>query len=348
MQPLSWERRPDGLRAPALVCAFKGWNDAGESRPRRSDLPGRRRWTPRASPDRPRGLLRLPGHAAGGAAGGRPHARDRVARGRDLRGAHAARPARPRPALRARAVDALAHLLRHDGRARRGARRPARGHPGRAAGRRAALAAGARSPGMASDHGLIQRLGLQAPTYEGPTGIVGVLHAACADAGLPSASLWAGVPHYVAAAPNPKAALALLRRLERPRRRVGRRLLAGGGRGRLRAPGLARGGDATRRCRPSSSAWRRRPTRRRAPPIRTSSPRATCWRGSSSGSCGSAGIAEPVRRPSGASQTLLTANCALTGNGSTDPATSARVAGRESAAGGSTTHCYRAPHRCRR
>jgi hypothetical protein len=29
--PLRWERRPDGLRAPALVCAFKGWNDAGES-----------------------------------------------------------------------------------------------------------------------------------------------------------------------------------------------------------------------------------------------------------------------------------------------------------------------------
>src|ERR1700755_772042 len=31
MHPLRWERRPDGLRAPALVCAFKGWNDAGES-----------------------------------------------------------------------------------------------------------------------------------------------------------------------------------------------------------------------------------------------------------------------------------------------------------------------------
>ena len=51
-------------------------------------------------------------------------------------------------------------------------------------------------------------------TYEGPTGIVGVLHAACQDAGIPSASLWASVPHYVAAAPNPKAALALVRKLE--------------------------------------------------------------------------------------------------------------------------------------
>ncbi|HMJ03490.1 MAG TPA: PAC2 family protein, partial [Conexibacter sp.] len=31
MQPLQWERRPDGLRAPAIVCAFKGWNDAGDA-----------------------------------------------------------------------------------------------------------------------------------------------------------------------------------------------------------------------------------------------------------------------------------------------------------------------------
>ena len=68
--------------------------------------------------------------------------------------------------------------------------------------------------GLASDQALIDRLGLQAPTYEGPTGIVGVLQAACADAGMPSASLWAAVPHYVAVAPNPKGALALLRRLE--------------------------------------------------------------------------------------------------------------------------------------
>ena len=41
-----------------------------------------------------------------------------------------------------------------------------------------------------------------------------MLHAACANAGLPSATLWAAVPHYVAAASNPKAALALLRRVE--------------------------------------------------------------------------------------------------------------------------------------
>jgi predicted ATP-grasp superfamily ATP-dependent carboligase len=66
----------------------------------------------------------------------------------------------------------------------------------------------------ASDDALVNRLGLAPPTYEGPTGIVGVLHDACASAGMPSASLWAAVPHYVAVVPNPKGALALLRRLE--------------------------------------------------------------------------------------------------------------------------------------
>ncbi len=68
--------------------------------------------------------------------------------------------------------------------------------------------------GLASDVTLIERLGLQDSTYEGPTGIVGVLHSACTKAGLPAASLWASVPHYVAAAPNPKATLALVRKLE--------------------------------------------------------------------------------------------------------------------------------------
>jgi proteasome assembly chaperone (PAC2) family protein len=68
--------------------------------------------------------------------------------------------------------------------------------------------------GFASDPELIERLGLDRSTYEGPTGIVGVIHDACPRRGFDSASLWAAVPHYVAAVPNPKAALALLRRLE--------------------------------------------------------------------------------------------------------------------------------------
>jgi proteasome assembly chaperone (PAC2) family protein len=66
--------------------------------------------------------------------------------------------------------------------------------------------------GLASDAELVERLDLQRSSYEGPTGVVGVLHDACSRRAIPSASLWAAVPHYVAAVPNPKAALALLRR----------------------------------------------------------------------------------------------------------------------------------------
>jgi proteasome assembly chaperone (PAC2) family protein len=68
--------------------------------------------------------------------------------------------------------------------------------------------------GLASDEALVEELDLQRSNYEGPTGIVGVVHDCCRQLGMTSASLWAAVPHYVAAVPNPKAALALLRRLE--------------------------------------------------------------------------------------------------------------------------------------
>jgi predicted ATP-grasp superfamily ATP-dependent carboligase len=61
---------------------------------------------------------------------------------------------------------------------------------------------------------MVERLGFQQSSYEGPTGMVGVLHHAFTESGLPSVSLWASVPHYVAAAPNPKAALALIRSFE--------------------------------------------------------------------------------------------------------------------------------------
>jgi proteasome assembly chaperone (PAC2) family protein len=68
--------------------------------------------------------------------------------------------------------------------------------------------------GLASDQELVEKLELERSNYEGPTGIVGVVHDCCNKVGMSSASLWAAVPHYVAAVPNPKAALALLRRLE--------------------------------------------------------------------------------------------------------------------------------------
>ncbi len=69
--------------------------------------------------------------------------------------------------------------------------------------------------GSASDPELVEQLGLQVSRYEGPTGIVGVLHDECRKAGLPSVSLWAAVPHYVSLSPSPKAALALCERLGR-------------------------------------------------------------------------------------------------------------------------------------
>ena len=64
------------------------------------------------------------------------------------------------------------------------------------------------------DPDLMERLALEPSTYQGPTGIVGVLHDAAGKAGLPGLSLWAAVPHYVGQNPSPKATLALLRRVE--------------------------------------------------------------------------------------------------------------------------------------
>ena len=68
--------------------------------------------------------------------------------------------------------------------------------------------------GLATDEKMIEQLGFEDVAYEGPTGVLGVFHGACRERGLSAASLWAAVPHYAAAVPNPKAGLALLRRLE--------------------------------------------------------------------------------------------------------------------------------------
>ena len=67
--------------------------------------------------------------------------------------------------------------------------------------------------GSASDPELVRQLGLSSSRYEGPTGIVGVLHDACRQVDIPSASLWAAVPHYVSLTPSPRAAVALCERL---------------------------------------------------------------------------------------------------------------------------------------
>jgi proteasome assembly chaperone (PAC2) family protein len=213
MQPLRWERRPDGLRAPALVCAFKGWNDAGESATKALSYMG-------ASLDATRFAVIDPEEFVDYQAT-RPSVRlidglTRKIEWPEFEVYEALVPRAPRdlvllsgpePASRWRAfcrqVIDLAEALGVQMVVTLGALLADVPHT-----RPVSLT------GMASDEVLIERLGLQPPTYEGPTGIVGVLHAACVEAGMPAASLWAAVPHYVAVVPNPKGALALLRRLE--------------------------------------------------------------------------------------------------------------------------------------
>ncbi len=213
MQPLRWDRRPDGLRAPALVCAFKGWNDAGECASSALTFLGAGLGAERFAVIDPEEFVDFQSTRPTVRLSGGEH---RVLEWPDIEVYEARVPRAPRdlvilagpePAYRWRTFCATVVELAE------------------ALGVQLVVTLGAlladvphsrpvSVTGLASDLGLIQRMDLQAPTYEGPTGITGVLHAACAEAGLPSCSLWAAVPHYVAVVPNPKGALAILRRLE--------------------------------------------------------------------------------------------------------------------------------------
>jgi predicted ATP-grasp superfamily ATP-dependent carboligase len=213
MQPLVWESRPDGLRAPAMICAFKGWNDAGDAASAALSFVGSALGATRFARIDPeefydfqaaRPLVRLKDGQT----------REIVWPGVDIFQAKIPRAPRdlillagPEPSMRWRGFSALIVDLAE------------------ALGVQLVVTLGALLAdvphtlpvvvsGLASDPSLVERIGMVGSSYEGPTGIVGVLHAACSDAAIPSASLWASVPHYVAAAPNPKAALALVRRLE--------------------------------------------------------------------------------------------------------------------------------------
>ncbi|HSZ05767.1 MAG TPA: PAC2 family protein [Solirubrobacteraceae bacterium] len=213
MQPLIWDRRPDGLRAPAMVCAFQGWNDAGDAASGAVSF--------LASALDARRFARIDSEEFYDFQANRPCIRFDENQTREIAWPtveifEATAPRAPRdlvlvqgvePSMRWRAF--TSHLV----------------DLAEALGVQLVVTLGAllgdvphtrpvAMSGHASDAALLERLGIPASSYEGPTGIVGVLHTACAQAGLPSASLWAGVPHYVAAAANPKAALALLRRVE--------------------------------------------------------------------------------------------------------------------------------------
>jgi predicted ATP-grasp superfamily ATP-dependent carboligase len=213
MQPLIWDRRPDGLRAPAMVCAFQGWNDAGDAASGAVSFLA-------SALDASR-FARIDSEEFYDFQANRPCIRFDENQTREITWPtveifEASAPRAPRdlvlvqgvePSMRWRAF--TSHLV----------------DLAEALGVQLVVTLGAllgdvphtrpvAMSGHASDAALLERLGIPASSYEGPTGIVGVLHTACAHAGLPSASLWAGVPHYVAAAANPKAALALLRRVE--------------------------------------------------------------------------------------------------------------------------------------
>jgi proteasome assembly chaperone (PAC2) family protein len=213
MQPLIWESRPDGLRAPALVCAFSGWNDAGDAASAALTFIGESLGAERFARIDPEDFYDFQST--------RPHIRFNEDRSREITwpgieifAARVPRAPRdlilvqgPEPSMRWRTF--CQHII----------------DLAEALGTQLVVTMGAlladvphTQPvtinGLASDEALVEKLGLIETTYEGPTGIVGVLHTACTEAGLPAASLWASVPHYVAAAPNPKAALALVRKIE--------------------------------------------------------------------------------------------------------------------------------------
>jgi proteasome assembly chaperone (PAC2) family protein len=213
MQPLIWEHRPDGLRAPALICAFTGWNDAGDAASTALSFLGGSLGATRFAQVDPEDFydfqsVRPKVRLVDG------ETREIVWPAVEIFVARVPRAPRdlvlvggPEPSFRWRSFTTLITDLAE------------------ALGVQLVVSLGAlladvphslpvQISGSASDPALTERLGLHQSGYEGPTGIVGVLHAGCAACGIPSASLWASVPHYVAAAPNPKAALALVRRLE--------------------------------------------------------------------------------------------------------------------------------------
>ncbi len=213
MQPLIWESRPDGLRAPALVCAFSGWNDAGDAASAALMFIAESLGAERFARIDPEDFYDFQVT--------RPHIGFTEQRTRQITWPqieiYAARvPGAPRdlilvqgpePSMRWRSF--TRHII----------------DLAEALGTQLVVTIGALLTdvphtwpvpitGLASDEALVRKLALTETTYEGPTGIVGVLHTACTEAGLPSASLWASVPSYLPGGPNPKAALALVRAVE--------------------------------------------------------------------------------------------------------------------------------------
>ena len=133
--------------------------------------------------------------------------------------------------------------------------------------------------GLASEESLVEELGLSRSNYEGPTGIVGVLHDQARQRNMPSASLWAAVPHYVAAVPEPEGGACAPSPPRGAHRRRARGIRARGRDGALRGPGEPGRLRPTPRSRSWSAASSPSRTTRSSYPR---SPQATPWPATSS------------------------------------------------------------------
>ncbi len=212
MEAMRWDSRPD-LRRPALVCSFKGWNDAAESATTALSFVASRWGAERIGSIDPEdfydfqvtrptvklseGVTRVIEWPELAFSSARPDDGDRDVV--FLTGAE--------PNLRWRTfsetVVAAARELGCEMVVSLGALLADVPHT-----------RPVQVTGIAADAALAERLGFTQTRYEGPTGIVGVIQDACTKAGLVAASLWAPVPHYVATVPSPKATLALLGSLQ--------------------------------------------------------------------------------------------------------------------------------------
>jgi len=210
MDAMRWEERPS-LRRPVLVAAFEGWNDGADA------ASSAARFLAEAWSARP--FATIDPEEFYDFTEVRPHVRlvDGVSRQVDW----------PAPELSAASLPGLDHdivfLRAAEPQLRWRAYTALLVDAARELGVELVVSLGALLAdvahtqevpitGMAADAELMRRLGMKRSRYEGPTGIVGVLHDALTNAGIPAASLWASVPLYVGSTPSPKATLALVER----------------------------------------------------------------------------------------------------------------------------------------
>jgi proteasome assembly chaperone (PAC2) family protein len=213
MQPLRWEHRPDGLRSPAFICAFRGWTDAADAASSALTFVIRALSAQRFAAIDPEEFYDFQTT--------RPKIKMSDGQARTIAWPEtelyeARVPRAPRdlilligtePSYRWRTFSSMIVDLAQE------------------LGTTLFVTVGAlladiphtrpvSVSGSATDPELVARLGFAPPSYEGPTGITGVMQTECQDRGLATGTLWAAVPHYIATTPNPKAALALIRKLE--------------------------------------------------------------------------------------------------------------------------------------